>query len=226
MVLDNVFVPWEQVFIYRNLEVCRDQWWKTPSHAYGNLQAQARYATKLRFMMGLAKRMNEMTGNDAAPPVQVQMGELAALVQIVETMLEAQETTAHIDEKGVVWPSKTALYAVMALQSEINPRMIDIIRELTGAAMITLPSSLKDLVSPETSADMARYMASGIAPAPERIALTRLAWDFIGSEFGNRHQQYEKFYGGASFLVKQNMYRAYDFSRAKGLVEKALALPM
>ena len=224
VVLDNVFVRWEDVFIYRNLDVCRTQWWNTPSHAYGNLQAQARYATKLRFMMGLAKRMNEMTGNDAAPPVQVQMGELAALVQLVETSLEAQETTATIDVKGVVWPSKTALYSVMALQSEINPRMVDIIRELTGAAMISLPSSVKDIDSPVTGPDIEKYMRSGISSAKDRIALMRLAWDFIGSEFGNRHQQYEKFYGGAAFLVKQNMYRSYDFARAAALVDKALGL--
>ncbi len=64
VVFDNVFVPWEHVFIYRNLEVSRDQWWKTPSHLYGNHQAQVRYVTKLRFMIGLAQRMNEMTGND------------------------------------------------------------------------------------------------------------------------------------------------------------------
>ena len=44
----------------------RDQWWKTPSHLYGNHQAQVRYVTKLRFMMGLAKRMNEMTGTAAS----------------------------------------------------------------------------------------------------------------------------------------------------------------
>jgi 4-hydroxyphenylacetate 3-monooxygenase len=224
VVLDNVFVRWEDVFIYRNLEVCRDQWWKTPSHAYGNLQAQARYATKLRFMMGLAKRMNEATGNDGAPPVQVQMGELAAMVQIVETMLEAQETSATVDAKGVVWPSRSALYSVMSLQSEINPRMIDIVRELTGAAMISLPSSAKDLESSITAPDIDRYMKSGVSGARERIALMRLAWDFIGSEFGSRHQQYEKFYGGASFLVKQNMYRSYDFGRATGLVDKALHL--
>ena len=43
-----------------------------------------------------------------------------------------------------------------------------------------------------------------------------MAWDFIGSEFGSRHQQYEKFYGGASFLVKQNVYRGFDFKRATG----------
>jgi 4-hydroxyphenylacetate 3-monooxygenase len=95
-----------------------------------------RYVTKLRFLAGLAQRMNEMTGNDANPAVQVQMGELAALVSIVDGMLHTQEVMATADQNGVMWPSKMALYSVMALQSEFNPRMIDIIRELTGAAMI------------------------------------------------------------------------------------------
>ncbi|VCU69347.1 Anthranilate 3-monooxygenase oxygenase component [Pigmentiphaga humi] len=225
VVFKDVFVPWEHVFIYRNTQVCRDQWWRTPSHAYGNLQAQARYATKLRFMMGLAKRMNEMTGNDAHPQVQVQMGEMAAQVQLVESMLEAQETRATIDAKGVVWPCAKSLYAIMALQSEMNPRMIDMIRELTGAAMISLPSSLQDLESPETAGDIERYMRSANSDARSRIALMRMAWDFIGTEFGNRSQQYEKFYGGASFLVKQNMYRSYDFARGTAMVDAALNLP-
>src|SRR3954466_3133322 len=82
VVFDNVFVPWERVFIYRNIEVSRDQWWKTPSHLYGNHQAQVRYVTKLRFMIGIAQRMNEMTGNTGNPAVQIMMGELAALVSV------------------------------------------------------------------------------------------------------------------------------------------------
>ena len=45
------------------------------------------------------------------------------------------------------------------------------------------------------------------------------------SEFAGRHEQYEKFYGGAAFLVKQNMYRSYDFAGAGALVDHALALP-
>jgi 4-hydroxyphenylacetate 3-monooxygenase len=225
VVLDNVFVPWEQVFVYRNIEICRDQWWKTPSHLYGNHQAQARYATKLRFMIGLAKRINETTGNEANPAVQAQMGELAALVMTVEAMLEAQEVRASVDEKGVLWPDRATLYAVMALQSENNPRMINIIRELSGASMITMPSSLEDLESEETKADMEKYMGSGVGGARERMALMRIAWDFVGTEFGNRHQQYEKFYGGASYIVKMNMFRNYDFKRAGALVDRALALP-
>lgn len=225
VVFDNVFVPWEHVFAYRNIDVCMKQWWETPSHLYGNLQAQARYATKLRFLMGLAKRMNEVTGNDAAPPVQVMMGELASYAAIVEGMLCSQETLATYDEEGVLWPSKPALYSVMALQSEINPKMIDIVRELTGAGMITLPSSVKDLDNPETAKDIERFYRSGSCDARSRIALMRLAWDFIGTEFGNRHQQYEKFYGGASFLVKMNMFRSFDFARSGRLVDKALNLP-
>src|SRR6266700_775747 len=187
VVFDNVFVPWERVFIYRNVELSRDQWWKTPSHLYGNHQAQVRYVTKLRFMIWLAQRMNEMTGNVANPAVQILMCELAASV---------------------------AIYG----------RMLEIIRELAGSDMITLPSSVRDFESAETAHDVERYMRSASSDAKSKVALMRLAWDLIGSEFGSRHQQYEKFYGGASFLVKQNVYRNFDFRRATALVDAALAL--
>lgn len=225
IVLDDVLVPWENVFIYRNIEICRDQWWKTPSHVYGNCQAQIRYATKLRFLLGLAKRLNEMTGVDALPAVQIEMGELAALATIIESMVHAQETMGTIDADGTVWPSRAALYAVMALQSELNPRMIDIVRELAGGSMIMLPSSYKDYADPAIAADLERYVASPGTTSRERVALMKMAWDLIGTEFAGRHQQYEKFYGGASFLVKQNMYRSYDFASAKRLVDSALHLP-
>jgi len=68
-------------------------------------------------------------------------------------------------------------------------------------------------------------MRSGSMDAKSRTALVRLLWDFLGTEFGGRHQQYEKFYGGASFIVKMNAYRHYDFKRATAMVDQALNLP-
>jgi 4-hydroxyphenylacetate 3-monooxygenase len=91
--------------------------------------------------------------------------------------------------------------------------------------MITLPSSNEDFENPEIAHDIERYMRSASTDARKRVALLRFAWDFIGSEFGSRHQQYEKFYGGASFLIKQNVNRSFDYQRATGLVDAALALP-
>jgi 4-hydroxyphenylacetate 3-monooxygenase len=224
IVLDDVFVPWENVFCYRNLQLCRDQWWRTPSHSYGNHQAQARYSVKLRFLMGLTKRLCEITGVDAMPPVQIMLGEMAAYATIVESMIRAQESEATIDSEGTVWPSKTALYSVMALQSEINPKLLNIARELAGGSIIMLPSASRDFDNPEMAADLERYIASPGFPSRLRTQILKLVWDLIGTEFAGRHEQYEKFYGGASFLIKQNMARAYDFRGATGLVDKALAL--
>jgi 4-hydroxyphenylacetate 3-monooxygenase len=223
VVLDDVYVPWERVFIYRNIELCRDQWYRTPAHSLGNYQAQVRYATKLRFMLGLAKRMTEMTGVDSQPPVQVQLGELAAIASIYESMIQAQEVQAAVDSEGAVWPGRAALYAAMSLQSELNGRVVETIRELTGSAMICLPSAVEDYENPETAADIERYITSAGVASRERVALMKLAWDAIGTEFAGRHQQYEKFYGGAPAIVKQTMYRTYAFDRAKALVERALA---
>jgi 4-hydroxyphenylacetate 3-monooxygenase len=225
VVFENVFVPWEQVYIHRNIEICRDQWRLTPAHLYGNLQAQVRYATKLRFTIGLAKRMNEMTGHDGHPAIQTTMGELAAMGTIVESMMLAQEMLATTDDEGVLWPSRATLYSVMAMQSEFNGRMLEIIRELSGSAMITLPSSAADFDNPAMARDIERYLCSGTTDARTRVALMRLVWDFIGTEFGGRHQQYEKFYGGGTFTVRQNLNRLYDYKRATALVDAALNLP-
>jgi 4-hydroxyphenylacetate 3-monooxygenase len=127
VVFENVFVPWEHVFIYRNIEISRDQWFKTPSHSLGNHQAQVRYVTKLRFMMGLAQRAVEMIGTASAQPVQIALGEIAALVSIYEGMLLAHETNGPIRD-GVLWPSVITLYSAMAMQSEFNGRMLEAIR--------------------------------------------------------------------------------------------------
>src|SRR3954468_12677772 len=160
VVFDNVFVPWEHVFIYRNLDITRDQWSKTPSHSLGNHQAQVRYVTKLRFMLGLAQRMVEMIGTAASPPVQVAMGELAALASIYEGMLLAHETNAPVRD-GVLWPSVVTLYAAMAMQAEFNGRMLETIRELVSSSVISQPSSLEDFENPEIAPMIERYMRSG-----------------------------------------------------------------
>ena len=94
-------------------------------------------------------------------------------------MVVAQETQATIDAEGVVWPSKAALYSVMALQSEINPRLLNIMRELAGGSIIMLPSSARDFDTPEIAADLERYVASPGFPARQRTAILKTG---VGSD--------------------------------------------
>jgi 4-hydroxyphenylacetate 3-monooxygenase len=222
VVLDDLFIPWEHVFLYRDIVRCRQQWTRTPAHVYGKRQAQIRYATKLRFLLGVMKHHCEITGVDSLPASQSQLGEMAALASIVDMMLDAQETRAGVED-GVLWPCRAAVYAIMALQSDINPRLIDLARELSGGAMIMVPSSHLDHETVETANDIERYLATPRYTARLRVALLKLAWDLIGTEFAGRQQQYEKFYAGPSFVNKLHMYRNYDFASAKRFAEAALA---
>jgi 4-hydroxyphenylacetate 3-monooxygenase len=222
LVYDNVFVPWEHVFIYKNVNLARSQWFETPAHVLGNNQAQIRFVTKLRFLMGLARSIADLNGSVAIPQVQGMLGELAMYAAAYEGLLDAQIANAKPNANGVFVPELQSLYAAMNMQSWIYPKMLDMIRELSGGGMIQLPSSVKDFIDPETNADISRYIQSPGSPAPERVKLLKLCWDAIGSEFASRHDQYEKFYAGAPFLVRGHMFRAYDFKRSEALVKKAL----
>jgi len=202
VVFDDVLIPWERVFVNRDIAGVRKQFFDTGAHILGNWQAQIRFATKLRFIAGVARRVTQVNGVDKIPSVQEKLGELAALVSSVESAVLAAEYTAEPDDAGQWLPGRRALYGAMGLQSETYPRVLSILRDLVGGGVLQLPSSVQDLTSPLTARDIEHYVQSPGVGSEERIKLFKLAWDIIGSEFAGRHQQYEMFYAGAPFVVK------------------------
>lgn len=222
VVFDDVFVPWDHVFVYRDRAITRAHFFETSAHALGNNQAQIRFAVKLRFLAGLASRITEMNGVGGLPPVQSQLGEIAGHAAMVEGLVLAQETACEIDSVGVARPGREALYANMMFQSSVYPQVLGMIRELCGGGLIQLPSSVLDYDNPQIAADMHKYVQSPGMTSEDRVRLLKLAWDIIGSEFAGRHHQYEMFYAGAPFLVKGHMFRAFDFDGARALVDNAL----
>jgi 4-hydroxyphenylacetate 3-monooxygenase len=222
VVFDDVFVPWEDVFAYRDVDLVRRQWFETAAHVLGNSQAQIRLATKVRFLAGIARKIAAVNGIEKIPSVQEKLGELASLAAVVEGMVLAAEAAATTDQHGVVRPAARFLYGVMGLQSELDPRVLEILRELAGGGVIQLPSSYRDLTSEETRGDVERYFSGARDDAEERIKLFKLAWDAIGSEFGGRHHQYEMFYAGAPFVTRGYAFRNYPYQEAVDQVDAFL----
>ena len=223
VVFDDVFVPWEDVFAYRDVEGLKTHFFETSAHILGNNQAQIRFVEKLRFLLGISRKIAKVNQIDKIPAVQEKLGELAALATTVEALLIASETNPTMDQFGVVRPDPRFLYAAIAQQSETYPRVIQIMRELVGGGVLQLPSSYRELLADETRKDMERYVRSPDTPARERIQLFKLAWDVIGSEFAGRHQQYEMFYAGAPFIAKGWSYRNYDYDQVAQDVDAFLS---
>jgi 4-hydroxyphenylacetate 3-monooxygenase len=222
VVFDDVFVPWEDVFVYRSIDGVRDQFHRTAAHVLGNTQAQIRLTVKAQFLLGLAAKVCEANGLTALPPVQDKLGELASLVSLVEGMVLAAEATAAPDPFGIYKPNPRFLYGIMGLQSELYPRLLHILRELSGAGVIGTPSSYRDLTSAETRGDMAAYLAASDEELEGRVKLFKLVWDAVGSEFAGRHHQYEMFYAGAPFVARGYALRNYGLDQASALAQRFL----
>lgn len=223
LVFDDVFVPWERVFVDRDVSGLRTQFFETGAHVLGNSQAQMRLVTKLKFLLGVARKVTQVNGIDKFPQVQENLGELASMAALIEGAVLAAEYESAVDERGVCRPAARYLYGAMGQQAELYPRVLHIIRELVGGGVLQVPSSIKEMTNPATRADMDRYVQSPGTSSEERIKLFKLAWDVVGSEFAGRHHQYEMFYAGAPFVAKGYAYRGYDYSEPVAAVDAFLA---
>src|ERR1700757_683320 len=70
---DEVKVPWERVFVYRDTDMCRAQFHDTLGHTFQNYQAQIRLSVKIRFLAGIARRLAETTGIAVMPAIREEL---------------------------------------------------------------------------------------------------------------------------------------------------------
>ncbi|MGC5360577.1 4-hydroxyphenylacetate 3-hydroxylase family protein [Streptomyces sp. DT24] len=223
LVFDDVFIPWERVFVHRDIAGLRRQFFDTGAHLFGNWQAQIRFTVKLQFLAGLARKIAAVNGVDRFPGVVEKLGELASLVSLVESAVLAAEYTAAPDEQGLWRPGVRAVYGAMGLQSELYPRVLAILRDLAGGGVLQVPAGVGDMTSPRTRPDIDRCLSTPTASAEDRVKLFKLVWDAVGSEFAGRHHQYELFYAGAPFVVRGYAFRNYGFDAHVADVETFLA---
>ena len=222
VVFDDVFVPWEQVFIYRDVGLVNAQFHESPSHTLANFQSLVRFTVKLEFMAGLALKLLEVHAGERKPEAQAALGgDIAALCATFDAIVQAAERNPLILE-NVARPHPQYVYAGMSLQRRLIVDMLRAIRELAGGAFQQLPSSEASFTSPATRADVERFMRGATADARERVKLLKLVWDFVGTEFGGRQLQYEMFYSAAQPVVNTRMFRAYDWQKAKAAVDRCL----
>jgi 4-hydroxyphenylacetate 3-monooxygenase len=222
VVFDDVVVPWEHVFVYRNVELVTAQFHESPAHTTANFQSLVRFGVKLELLAGLATKLVETQGSAGDPAVQATLGgEIAAACVAFDAIAKAAERFPLISE-GYARPHPQYIYAGMSLQRRLIVDLARTVRELAGGAFQNMPSSEASFVSPETAASTERYYKSLSASARERIKLLKLIWDFIGTEYGGRQLQYEMFYSAAQPVVNRRLFRAYDWGSAAGMVDRLL----
>jgi 4-hydroxyphenylacetate 3-monooxygenase len=222
VVFDDVAVPWEHVFVYKNVELVTAQFHESPAHTTANFQSLVRFGVKLELMAGLALRLVELQHGEGDPATQATLGgDIAAYCAAFDGLVKAAERFPLVSE-GYARPHPQYIYAGMSLQRRLIVDMYRTMRELGGGAFQNMPSSEASFRSPATRADTERYYQAAGTPARDRIKLLKLIWDFLGTEYGGRQLQYEMFYSAAQPVVNRRLFRAYDWTSARRTVDRLL----
>jgi 4-hydroxyphenylacetate 3-monooxygenase len=140
---------------------------------------------------------------------------------MVEGMVEAMEVRGGMAGEYYV-PHRHTVYAAQVITQQLYGKVIASLRELAGGGLIMQPSSVRDFANPELAALIEATQQSPAADARSKVKFYRLAWDVIGSEFASRHEQYERFYAGASFVTRGHSFRTFDWDATTDLVDRML----
>jgi 4-hydroxyphenylacetate 3-monooxygenase len=194
VVFDDVFVPWENVFLYRDVTRCNQAYARTGAVVNMAHQVIVKNIAKTEFLLGLVSLMVHTIAVESFQHIQEKIAEIWVNLETMKAFLRAAEADAALDEWGVMRPAWDPLDAARNLYPRLYPRMVEIVQQIGASGLVAMPTEAD--VNGPLAEDVKKYFQAARAEAHERIPLFRLAWDTALSAFGSRQVLYERFFFG------------------------------
>lgn len=199
LVFDKVLVPWENVFIYGDIEKINSFFPASGFVPRFTLHGLTRLSVKLDFIAGLFSMAVEATGSKDFRGVQTAVGEVIAWRNLFHGLSDAMVKSPIPWEgtDGYNLPNTNFGLAYRVFAPMAYGRIKELIERHVASGLIYLPSSSADFESEAIRPYLDRFVrgSNGYA-AIDRVKLLKLLWDAIGTEFGGRHELYERNYAG------------------------------
>jgi 4-hydroxyphenylacetate 3-monooxygenase len=228
IVFDKVFVPWENVFAYGDIEKVNNFFPRSGFLPRFMFHGCTRLAVKLDFIAGLLLKGVDATGSKEFRGVQTQVGEVLAWRNMFWGLTDAMARTTTPWTPGYVLPNLEYGLAYRVAASVVYPRLKEIIENVLASALIYMPSHSSDFKVPEVAKYLDQFVrGSNGYSAVERVKLMKLMWDAIGTEFGGRHELYERNYFGNHESIRFETLMVADLmgqsAKYKGFAEQCMA---
>ncbi|HZP45070.1 MAG TPA: 4-hydroxyphenylacetate 3-hydroxylase N-terminal domain-containing protein [Candidatus Binataceae bacterium] len=227
-VMDRVLVPWENLFVYRDLDKANSFFPRSGFIPRFTLHGCTRLAVKLDFLAGLILKAAEAIGTIDNRSSQVQVGEVFAWRNLFWAISDAMVKSPEPWVGGALQPNTQYGMAYRFLAPMVYARIKEIAEQTISSGLIYLNSHAKDFKTPELRPYLEKYLrGSNGYGAVERVKVLKLLWDAVGTEFGGRHELYERNYAGNYEAIKlENLPTAVaagDADRVRKFVENFMA---
>ena len=208
VIFEDVIVPWERVFLLRDVERCNKAFSATGAVAHMAHQVVTKNIAKTEFLLGIASLMVDAIAIDQFQHVQSKIAEIIYYLESMRAFARASEADATLNAWGVMTPAWPPLDAARNMFTWMYPRMVEILQLLGASGMMARPTQA-DMESPLRPL-IEKYFQAAQADAVDRIKLFRLAWDAALSSFGSRQVIYERFFFGDPVRMQMATFASYD----------------
>ncbi|MCY0953019.1 4-hydroxyphenylacetate 3-hydroxylase N-terminal domain-containing protein [Streptomyces sp. H27-S2] len=227
LVMDKVLIPWENVFIYGDLGKVQMFTAKSGFPERFTFHGCTRLAVKLEFLAGLLAKALEVTGTSDFRGVQSRLGEVLAWRNLFWGLSDAAARNPVEWKNGALLPNPEYGMAYRWFMQIGYPRIKEIIQQDVASGLIYVNSSADDFANPQIRPYLDKYVrGSGGTDAVGRVKVMKLLWDAVGSEFGGRHELYERNYAGNHENTRVEMLHAQTLSgqldQYKGFVDQCM----
>ncbi len=221
VVLDEVIVPWERVFVLDNVAASNAFYDQTRARHHTGHQSVTRGLSKAELLCGVALEVSNVLGLDTHINIQEKLGDLTSSVDLMRAAVDAAENKAAEDDKGVYNPDIQTIQAIRYHFPRVYERMISVIQSLAAGSILAVPHS-GDFVNGNGDV-LDAALTSSLVSSRNRCVLLNLAWDLTGDAFGQRQKVYEYFHAGDPMRIAAGHYRDADRDGLRAVVRRALA---
>ena len=154
VILDDVFIPWEDVLFYQHTKAA--SFIRTTLHRYSAFAFVQRILTYADMMIGTALWNIKQTGLDKQQAVQEKLATLACYREGINAHLTAAIATAEKSPNGLLMPNQSLLFTGRVHACSNLHHMMHLARELCGGQICVTPDS--DMFeNPETGKWMEKF---------------------------------------------------------------------
>jgi aromatic ring hydroxylase len=209
-VFDDVFIPWERVFLAREPRLAGPV-----AMAFVDFHRFTAVSYKLPLLdalVGAAGEIARMNGVIRAGHIRDKLTQLVIYAETVRSLTESAARRGQVDARGICHPDAMTVNLAKYTFASGYHDALRIVQECAGGLLVTGPGG-DDWDAPEVRPVLEKYFGAS-APAAERLAMMKMIADLTVGDFGGYQSVLAVHAEGSIEAEKMQILREYDGARA------------
>jgi 4-hydroxybutyryl-CoA dehydratase / vinylacetyl-CoA-Delta-isomerase len=220
-VFDDVFVPWDRVFVCQEPELAGPL--ALTFVEYHRFTAVSYKLPLVDLLVGAAAQIAEMNGVTRAGHIREKLTQLVIYAETVRALTHMAAQRARVDERtGIAFPDPMTTNMAKYTFATRYHEALELVQDCAGGLLVTGPGA-EDWASDEVRPVLEKYFV-GKAPAAERLRMMNLISDLTTRDFGGYHAVLAVHAEGSIEAEKMQILRSYDAKPATSYARRLIGL--